>query len=158
MATLAHAIGTWLTMTGHDQHEEYLTEEEASSILNRSPRQVRRYGRTGKVGVQEGPAGRRYRRTDVEALALALQDKDRTRPARADLIPLGDVLDHLERKDAEIKELNERLQRAMLEIGRLQATIEHQQRLLTTEQPAEEPAKDQPSWWQRLRRRWQGKQ
>lgn len=148
MAALACALRTWPTMTEHDLPNAYITEAEASALLNRSPRQVRRYGRTGKVSVQERPGGRLYLRADIEMLARELQDKDRTRPAKAELMPLGDVLDHLERKDTEIKELNERLQRAMLEIGRLQATIEHQQRLLTAE--------DLPSWWHRARRWWQG--
>ena len=119
-------------MTGHVQ-EQYITEAEAAAILNRSARQVRRYGRTGKVTVREIGGTRHYLRSDVEALAKELADKDRTRPVTTELVPLGDMLDMLREKDEEIARLNERLQGAALEIGRLQGQLEAQQRQLTTE-------------------------
>ena len=119
-------------MTGHDQ-SKYITEAEAAALLNRSDRQVRRYGRTGKVNVQEIGGARHYLRSDVEALAKQLRDKDRTRPATTELVPLGDMLDMLREKDEEIARLNERLQSAALEIGRLQGQLEAQQRQLPDE-------------------------
>jgi chromosome segregation ATPase len=118
-------------MTGHDPND-YISEAEAASILHRSERQVRRYARTEKVMSEEIAGVRMYLRRDVEALAAELRERDRTRPARSELVPMGDVLEHLARKDDEIRDLNERLQRAMLEIGRLQGQNEAQQRLLTT--------------------------
>ncbi len=97
----------------------------------------------------------------VDALSqLAIPD-----PATSELVPMADVLDHLARKDDEIRELNERLQRAMLELGRLQAQSEAQQRLLAaTDSDRTQPEADRTepdtaghdhhSWWQRwLRRR-----
>jgi hypothetical protein len=165
-------------MTGHD-HEAYISEAEAASILHRSDRQVRRYARTGKVMSEDVGGVRMYLRADVEALATDLRDKDRTRPARSELVPMGDVLEHLARKDDEIRELNDKLQRAMHEIGRLQAKNEAQQRLLTVQdsdrtrpdttysrhapdQPAQPEAAPEPPpelakqptkrvpWWRRL--------
>ncbi len=119
-------------MTGHDPNE-YLSEAEAAALLHRSERQVRRYARTCPAMTHEIAGVRMYLRREVEALAAELREKDRTRPARSELVPVGDVLEHLARKDDEIRDLNERLQRAMLEIGRLQAQNEAQQRLLRDE-------------------------
>ncbi len=117
-------------MTGHDPHD-YISEAEAAAILHRSDRQVRRYARTDKVMSEEIGGVRMYLRRDVEALASELRERDRTRPTKSELVPMGDVLEHMARKDDEIRDLNERLQRAMLEIGRLQGQNEAQQNLLT---------------------------
>jgi hypothetical protein len=107
------------------------------------------------------------------------QSLDRVQPESALQAPIhanDHMIDQLPSDQAMSKaiDLIERLQRENLQLGGrvgwLEAQLQAAQeriRLLEAghpmgeeepkEPPAEEPAEDQPSWWQRLRRRWQGR-
>ncbi len=93
-------------------------------------RAVNRYGNDGRL--QTRRAGRRvlYLRSDVEALAAELGVALRPAPRpRAELVPVGQMLDYLRERDARLDELHRQLLSAAAEIGRLQQTIEHQRLL-----------------------------
>ncbi len=108
----------------------YIPVETAAEILRMTARQVNRYGNEGRL--QTRRAGRRvlYLRSDVDALAAELGVTLRPAPRpRAELVPVGQMLDYLRERDARLDELQRQLLSAATEIGRLQQTIEHQRLL-----------------------------
>ncbi len=108
----------------------YIPVEMAAEILRMTARQVNRYGNEGRL--QTRRVGRRvlYLRADVEALAAELGVALRPTPrARAQLVPVGQMLDYLRERDARLDALQQQLVAAAAEIGRLQQTIEHQRLL-----------------------------
>ncbi len=83
---------------------------------------VNKYGHEGKL--QTRKAGKRllYRRADVQALAEELAVDVKLPPAPPppmDLVPAGEMLQHIKERDARIDELHTQLVAAAVEIGDL---------------------------------------
>ena len=109
---------------------EYISVEAAAETLRMTARQVNRYGNEGRI--QTRRAGRRvlYLRTDVEALAVELGVAHRPAPRpRAELVPVGHMLDYIRERDTRLDDLQKQLLAAAAEIGRLQQALD-QTRLL----------------------------
>lgn len=109
--------------------DEYITVEDAADILQVGIRMVNRYGNGPNARLRTRRAGRRilYNKADVRQLAADLGVLDQARPQRpkTELVPVGDVLDHM-------AQMQQQLNQAMLEVGRLQGMLE-QQKLLTAD-------------------------
>src|ERR687893_1098488 len=115
----------------------YIPVETAAELLRMTARAVNRYGNEGRL--QTRRAGRRvlYLRSDVEALGAELGVALRPAPRpRAELVPVGQMLGYLRKRDARLDELHRQLLAAATEIGKLQQMIEHQRLLADqVEQP-----------------------
>ena len=141
--------------------DEWITVEEAASILGVSPRQVHRYGET-RLKTKQAKRRTLFFRADVEALAQEFGLADRPppapRPAKQELVPAGEMLDYLRERDRQLAEAQSKLEQALLTIGRLQGELERAnelRRLLDDTQAErdrlrEEIASRKP-WWKRLR-------
>jgi len=153
-----------------DTAHEWITRAEASRILGVSERSVDRWAAKQRISTQDRPGnrGKLYSRADVERLANEMGGGGGARPSTTapDILPASELLQAL-------TETQDKLNRAMLEIGRLQGQLEAQQRLLTAHDADRQrltaveeerdalkhnlaQVQDPPSWWQRLRRRWRG--
>ncbi len=112
--------------------EDYIEVDEAAQILRITPRQVNRYGNDGRIRTKR--AGRRvfYLRTDVEALAEELDVDHRPSPKspKAELVPVGEMLEYLRDRDQKVDELQGKLVAAAAEVGRLTGIIEQQKQLM----------------------------
>ena len=141
--------------------DDYITVQEAAMMLKLSTRMVNKYGHEGKL--QTRKAGKRllYRRAGVQALAEELAVDVTLPPAPPppmDLVPAGEMLQHIKARDARIDELHTQLVAAAVEIGTLRERLAHQNRLLEEERqkrPRElilniDDVPKQKSWWQRL--------
>ncbi|MDQ5852144.1 MAG: helix-turn-helix domain-containing protein [Chloroflexota bacterium] len=141
--------------------DDYITVQEAAAILKLSTRMVNKYGHEGKL--QTRKAGKRllYRRADVQALAEELAVDVTLPPAPPppmDLVPAGEMLQHIKERDARIDELHTQLVAAAVEIGTLRERLDHQTKLLEEERQkgartlildVDNPPQKK-SWWQRL--------
>lgn len=113
-------------------NEAYISVEEAADLLRVSTRQAHRYGEQEHGGrLRTRKAGRRtlFHKGDVEALAteLGVEYKPTERP-KADIVPAGEMLHYIRERDQQLSDVQGQLNRAMLEVGRLQGQLE--QRLL----------------------------
>jgi len=121
-------------MSEHDQ-EEWLTVEDAASVLRLTTRQVNRYGGGNEPRLRTKRVSRRvlYHRDDVEALAdelnVALKPRT-TPPAKSEMVPAGDMLDYIRDRDNQLALLQGQLNRAAQENGRLSAMVDVQARQL----------------------------
>lgn len=112
--------------------EAYISVEEAADLLRVSTRQAHRYGEQEHGGrLRTRKAGRRtlFHKGDVEALAIELgvEYKPPER-SKTELVPAGDMLQYIRERDQQLSDVQGQLNRAMLEVGRLQGQLE--QRLL----------------------------
>ncbi len=109
--------------------DEWITVEEAATILRLSVRQ------THRAEVEKKTIGRRamFLRADVERLAAETEAHLRPAPLapRAEIMPAGEMLDYLRERDQDVRDAQTRaetahqhLAQAMLEIGRLQNQLE----------------------------------
>ncbi len=108
--------------------EPYIPVEEAADILQVTTRQAHRYGEGDQPRVRTRRAGRRvmFHKDDVEALAAELGVLDQPRPGRprSDLISATVMFDYIRERDVKLDALQQQLQQAMHEIGRLQGALE----------------------------------
>jgi len=109
-------------------NEAYISVEEAADLLRVSTRQAHRYGEQEHGGrLRTRKAGRRtlFHRGDVEALATELgveyKPPERT---KTELVPASDMLHYLRERDQQLSDVQQQLNRAMLEVGRLQGQLE----------------------------------
>ena len=111
--------------------DDWITVEDAAERLQVSTRQAHRYGQPPLSRIRTRKAGRRmlFHLGDVEELAaeLNVEAKPAPRP-KTELVPVGEMLTYIRERDQQLSETQERLNRAMLEVGRLQGQLE--QRLL----------------------------
>lgn len=112
--------------------EAHISVEEAADLLRVSTRQAHRYGEQEHGGrLRTRKAGRRtlFHKGDVEALAaeLGVEYKPPERP-KTELVPAGEMLHYLRERDQQLNDVQQQLNRAMLQVGRLQGQLE--QRLL----------------------------
>ncbi len=102
---------------------EWITAQEVADMLRVSIRHAYRYGEDGDIVIRR--IGRRieFSRASAEELAakLNVDIKPITKPPKTDLLPASELLDYL-------KEVQNRLDNALLTIGRLQGQLD--QRLL----------------------------
>src|SRR3712207_2412317 len=112
-----------------DAADEYLPPSILARRYAVSARTLERWAREGRIRTRPHPTRRRaklYNRADVERLAAAVQTAaqgEQAPPASTELVPQNDLLTAL-------VDTQHRLERAMLEVGRLQGQLEaHQQRL-----------------------------
>jgi DNA-binding transcriptional MerR regulator len=107
------------------EHNKYIPVEEAAALLHLTPRMVNNYGKPPYSRIKTKRAGRRILYSKLDVLALAEQlgtSSQLPEPPKAQLVPIGEMLEYLNQTQ---KQLNQ----AMLEIGRLQGTLEHQRQL-----------------------------
>jgi hypothetical protein len=126
-----------ITYTGGMSDDEYLPPTYLARYYTISARSLERWAREGRIRTRPSPLKSRaklYNRADVERLAAAAQmarTTEQLEPAPSstapstELVPQSDLLTAL-------VDTQHRLERAMLEVGRLQGQIESQQKLLET--------------------------
>jgi hypothetical protein len=121
-------------------YDEYITVEDAADILQVTIRSVNRYGSEPKDNprLRTRKAGRRilYHRGDVETLAqdLGVANTPRQKPPSLELLPPGEYLKHLEKKDEQIAMLQQQVSQMAMTIGRLQGELESSRYLLEDQQ------------------------
>jgi hypothetical protein len=117
-----------------EQEYQYIPVETAADLLKMSARMVNKYGNDGRLRTKK--AGRRvlYVREDVETLAeeLAVDMRPPPKAPRADLVPVGEMMDYIRDRDTKNEELQRQLLQAVAEIATLRERLEHQ-RLLADE-------------------------
>jgi hypothetical protein len=128
----------------NNQDDVFIPVEEAAALLKMTPRNVNRYGHEGKIATKK--VGKRvlYSRVDVELLAEELNVELRAElpvTSKAELMPVGEMLQYVRERDQQLKELQAQLVAAAAEIGRLQERVAQHQCLLEMQQV---------SWWERL--------
>ena len=108
-----------------DQEYEYIPVETAAEILKMSARMVNKYGNDGRI--QTKRAGRRvlYLRDDVEALAdeLGVDLRPPPKAPRADLVPVGEMMEYIRDRDTRNEELQRQLLQAVAEIATLRERL-----------------------------------
>jgi exonuclease VII small subunit len=138
-----------------DIDDAYLPPTYLSRTLRLPLRTIVRWAREGRVRTRPSPTRQRaklYHRGDVERLAIshvAPPLEPPTPAPTAELVPLSDMLAQLNRKDDQLAEANAQLQRAAVEIGRLQERVDQQQKLLESAQKAQDDLSRVP-WWVRI--------
>lgn len=103
---------------------EYMTVEEASTILGVVPRQVNRYGTTGRIRTRR--AGRRvlYFREDVLELAEELGAAHRPAPApRPEIMPVGEMLNYLRDRDRQLEGQQQQISMLLAKLAEAQAEL-----------------------------------
>ncbi len=107
--------------------------EQAALVLGVKTRQAHRYAESEQQRIRTKhipPHNRKlFHRGDVEALAQERRSAPATvqRP-KADLVPVGDMLDYIRERDRQVQELQRQLQEAAAQIGYLRGQLE--QRML----------------------------
>jgi chromosome segregation ATPase len=114
--------------------EHWIPVEDAAEILQVTTRQAHRYGEGPNARIRTRKAGRRvmFHQEDVEALAADLGVLSQPRPQRqrADLVPTGEMLDYIRERDRQLLDLQQQLNSAYAEAGRLTGLLEAQRSLL----------------------------
>jgi uncharacterized membrane protein len=147
------------TIAAMSTEQEWITAAEAATVLRVGVRQVHRYGEQEQLVTRR--AGRRvlFSRTSVEKLAteLAVDVKPETpQTARHDIVQPSELLTYLRERDQQLEATRERLEQALLEVGRLQARVQiAEAEVQRLQAPATETAQTaetaQPlPWWKRL--------
>ena len=133
-------------MSDHDR-DEWLTVEDAAVVLRLTPRQVNRYGSGDEPRLRTKRVSRRvlYHRQDVEELADELNVVLKPRvaqPSRAEMVPVGDMLDYIRDRDNQLAQLQGQLNRAAQENGRLSTLVDVQARQLEDAEAARQRLED----------------
>jgi len=161
-----------------DQQDDYMSAGEVAEYLGLSERQVNRYGAGERPKLRTERRGRRvfYHRMDVIDLGIQLGiNKPRpTRPPKAEVMPIGEMLAYLRERDVALERREHELLQLAAELGavrqqltgqrvlidqanenarRLQEALEVTQaerdtlreRLAEVEKPAEAPKRR--GWW-----------
>ena len=114
-----------------DSDQTWLDPHEAAERLNRTERQVYRYGKEGRVTTRRHGRRTQFLAADVEKLAAELGAADEPRspkPPRLELMEPGAVLDSFNRYLESLEEKNRQIQELMYRLG--QQDTELQRRLL----------------------------
>ena len=110
---------------------EYITVEAASAALNVTTRQVNRYGKGEPPKIRTQRAGKRllYHAGDVDALADELGTVRSVAPpvAKAELVPLGEMLQYQREREQDharhVNDLQGQLIQAAKRVGELEAQL-----------------------------------
>lgn len=101
-----------------NEYDEWLEASQAAQRLNRTERQVYRYGVDKKVRTRRYARRLQYHAADVETLAEKLGvDNEPPAVSRQELMPPGAMLDYLKQRDRELSEAQRQLQQALIELG-----------------------------------------
>lgn len=98
--------------------EKWLSVESAAHRLNLSRRQMYRYAsrvRTQKIGQRI-----LFHAEDLDEIARELGIFNRAvppRPPKAEVMPVGEMLDYLRQRDSELEQVQVRLEQALIELG-----------------------------------------
>lgn len=115
-----------MTTVEHDD-AEWITVEEAASILHLGVRGTHRYAERGRLATRR--AGRRllFYRPDVEALAQDLKAASRFSPSPAspkpDLVPAGEMLAYLRERDQQLAEQQQQVTILLARLAEAQAEL-----------------------------------
>jgi predicted transcriptional regulator len=105
--------------------DDLLTVDAAALLLGVTPRQVHRYGETGRLQRQQRGRRAMYRRAEVERLAAELAA---TRPAeprrRVEMMPAGEMIAYMRERDRDLAEQQRKLETALIEVGRLRGELD----------------------------------
>ena len=110
---------------------EYITVEAAAAALNVTTRQVNRYGKGDPPKIRTQRAGKRllYHAADVDALADELGSVRSVTPpgAKAELVPLGEMLQYQREREQDharhVNDLQGQLIQAAKRVGELEAQL-----------------------------------
>ena len=101
-----------------NDYDEWLEASQAAQRLNRTERQVYRYGVDGKVRTRRYSRRLQYHAGDVDALAQKLGvGNEAPIVPRQEIMPPGAMLDYLRQRDRELSEAQRQLQQAAIELG-----------------------------------------
>ncbi len=88
-----------------NEYDEWLEASQAAQRLNRTERQVYRYGVDKKVRTRRYARRLQYHAADVETLAEKLGvDNEPPAVSRQEIMPPGGMLDYLKQRDRELSE------------------------------------------------------
>ena len=112
-----------------DNEPEYITVEEAALRLKVTPRMVNRYGNMDPPRIRNRKAGRRtlYHPGDVAQLAEDLDVASKplpAAPAQMTVFEPSEVLEYLREKDQQLAEVQQQLNKALIEVGHSRALVE----------------------------------
>jgi hypothetical protein len=101
-----------------NDQENWITVTEAAAILRMTARQVNRYGNLGRLRTRR--AGRRilYLAADVATLADELRVDIRPEPTTSLAVPLRELLQHLQARDRQLEDAQQRVEEALARIER----------------------------------------
>jgi hypothetical protein len=101
-----------------NDQDNWITVTEAAGILRMTPRQVNRYGNLGRLRTRR--AGRRilYLASDVATLADELRVDIRPEPTTSLAVPLRELLEHLQARDRQLEDAQQRVEEALARIER----------------------------------------
>lgn len=122
----------------NDDENDWITGQEAATLLRISERSVQRYagGQAPRLRSRKRVGSKKlyYYRPDVEGLAAEMVRRPPPLPPeqKLEMLPAGATLDYLRQRDDELREAQRQLQAAALELG--QARAELQRRALVDEQ------------------------
>jgi len=104
--------------------DAYLTVEEAAALLGVVPRQVNRYGATGRLRTKR--AGRRvlYFRQEVLDLAEEIGANHRLPPPpKQEIMPVGEMLNYLRERDRQLAEQQQQIAALLTHLAEAQAEL-----------------------------------
>jgi chromosome segregation ATPase len=123
------------TMGAMSNLDEYIPVEEAARILQRGTRMTEKYADKGRIRTK--PAGRRrlYLRADVEQLREELNVSDMPTPKPlAQVLPPSELLELVDRKDDEIRSLNQEIAALRHRLGQVEGELNTARYLLEDKQ------------------------
>jgi len=98
-------------------NNDWISGKTAQDRLSRSERQIRNYASAGKIRTQVRGRRVEYYGPDVDALAAELQPDDRPRAPDAQIVPAGELLNHIRQLEAQLSE-------TMMQVGYLRSALE----------------------------------
>lgn len=98
-------------------NNDWISGKAAQDRLGRSERQIRNYANAGKIRTQVRGRRVEYYSPDVDALVAELRPDDRPRAPETQIIPAGELLNHIRQLEAQLSE-------TMLQVGYLRSALE----------------------------------
>lgn len=132
--------------------EQWIEAYQAADRLNRTERQVYRYGATGQVRTRKLGRRTQYHKADIEQLAEKLGIADEPRPPREprhEIMPASAILDYLRERDRQLEQAQREIQRLMYELGMRDTELQRQLEAVTCgrDELKEQQKQIKKPWW-----------
>lgn len=106
--------------------DEWIEASEAAERLNRTERQVYRYGTAGRVRTRRHGRRTQFHAGDITTLAAELGASDEPRPPkppRQEIMEPGAMLDYLRERDARLEQAQREIQQLIYQLGQKDAEL-----------------------------------
>lgn len=103
-----------------NEHDEWIEADRAADRLNRTERQIYRYGVDRRIRTRKFGRRTQYHAQDVERLAGELGVDRGPRPPkqpRQEIVPPSAMLDYLRERDNQLEQAQREIQRLIYELG-----------------------------------------